>query len=39
MSISGVAVDRIAKGKIIEHFDVHDSLGMLQQIGALPTTK
>ena len=36
--ISGVAVDRISKGKIIEHFGVHDSLGLMQQIGAVPTT-
>lgn len=38
VTITGVAVDRISNGKITEHFGVHDSLGMMQQIGAFPTT-
>jgi predicted ester cyclase len=37
VTITGVSVDRISNGKITEHFGVHDSLGMMQQIGALPT--
>lgn len=35
MLVTGVAVDRISGGKITEHFGVHDSLGMMQQIGAI----
>ncbi len=38
ITVTGVAIDRISGGKIIEHFGVQDSLGMMQQIGALPTT-
>lgn len=36
--ISGVAIDRLSEGKITEHRGIHDSLGMIQQIGVLPTT-
>ena len=39
VSISGIAFDILAKDKIIEHFGVHDSLGMLRRIGVLPATK
>ena len=38
MKISGIAIDRLSEGKIIEHFGIHDSLAMMQKTGALPTT-
>ena len=38
VTVTGVAVDRVSNGKITEHFGVHDTLSLMQQIGALPTT-
>ncbi|HXQ38674.1 MAG TPA: ester cyclase [Anaerolineales bacterium] len=35
--ISGIYIARIANGKIIEHWGEEDSLGLLQQLGAIPT--
>jgi steroid delta-isomerase-like uncharacterized protein len=36
VSISGINVDRIAHGKIAEHWSQADVLGLLQQLGAVP---
>jgi predicted ester cyclase len=36
VTVQGIAIDRIIDGKIVEHWDVFDQLGMLQQIGAIP---
>ena len=36
VDITGIRIDRIAEGKIAESWFQWDSLGMLQQIGALP---
>ena len=33
---SGMALQRIVKGKIVEEWDEFDSLGMMQQLGAIP---
>lgn len=37
VDINGVRIDRLAEGKITESWFHWDGLGMLQQIGALPT--
>lgn len=34
---TGIYIARIADGKIIEHWGEEDSLGLLQQLGAMPT--
>ena len=36
VDITGIRIDRLAEGKIAESWFHWDSLGMLQQIGALP---
>jgi len=36
VTVSGVNIDRIADGRIAESRGVFDSLGMLQQVGAVP---
>jgi predicted ester cyclase len=36
VDITGIRIDRMAEGKIAESWFEWDSLGMLQQIGALP---
>ena len=34
---SGIAIDRIVEGKVVEMWHVADTLSLLQQIGALPS--
>ena len=34
---SGISILRIANGKIAEQWDIFDNLGMLQQMGVIPT--
>ncbi|HEY7492586.1 MAG TPA: ester cyclase [Candidatus Tectomicrobia bacterium] len=36
VTIKGIAMHRIADGKLVEHWAVADKLGFLQQLGALP---
>jgi steroid delta-isomerase-like uncharacterized protein len=36
VSVSGVFINRVVNGKIVEGWGNFDALGMLQQIGALP---
>ncbi|MEZ4660133.1 MAG: ester cyclase [Caldilineaceae bacterium] len=38
MSITGISIDRIADGKIVEAWTNWDALGMLQQLGVMPTS-
>ena len=35
-TISGVLIDRIVEGKIVEEWEEYDTLGMMQQLGAMP---
>jgi predicted ester cyclase len=37
VEITGIAIHRIAEGKLVEHWANADQLGLLQQLGALPT--
>jgi predicted ester cyclase len=32
-----IDIDRIVDGKIVEHWDVSDNLGMMQQLGMIPS--
>ncbi len=36
VTVSGIALDRIASGKIVERRIESDQLGLLQQLGAIP---
>lgn len=35
--VTGISIFRIAEGKIVEHWGEEDSLGWMQQIGAIPS--
>ena len=35
--VPGISIFRIADGKIVEHWGVFDQLGVLQQLGMIPT--
>jgi predicted ester cyclase len=37
VTTSGISILRVADGKIAEQWDNFDNLGMLQQIGVVPT--
>ena len=37
ISVTGIAIDRIEGGKIVEHWEQFDTLGMMQQLGAIPS--
>ena len=36
MTITGITIDRLASGKIVETWTNFDNLGMLQQLGVIP---
>lgn len=35
--VAGISIDRISGGRIAETWTIYDTLGMMQQIGAIPT--
>ncbi len=37
VTVAGTSIDRIVNGKIEETWDNYDALGMMQQIGAIPS--
>ncbi len=37
VTVTGIDISHISEGKIVETWDNYDALGMLQQIGALPS--
>jgi predicted ester cyclase len=37
ISVSGINIERFKDGKIVEHWSQFDALGLLRQIGALPS--
>jgi steroid delta-isomerase-like uncharacterized protein len=36
VTVTGIAIDRLENGKIVEAWGNWDTLGMMQQIGAVP---
>ena len=36
-TVTGVGIDRIVDGKIVESWGIFDQFGMLQQLGAIPS--
>ena len=37
ITVWGLAIDRIVDGKIVEGWERYDTLGLMQQLGAIPT--
>ncbi len=37
VSVTGIAISRVASGKFVEHWQSSDNLGLLQQLGVVPT--
>jgi steroid delta-isomerase-like uncharacterized protein len=37
VTVAGMTIDRIADGQIAETWDNYDALGMMQQVGAIPS--
>ena len=37
VSMTAIAIHRIVNGKIVEHWGEADNLGMMQQLGVVPT--
>jgi predicted ester cyclase len=37
VSIGGIAIDRFEDGQSVEHWEVFDQMGMMQQLGVIPT--
>jgi len=37
VKVTGITIDRLESGKIVEEWGTFDQLGMLQQIGAVPS--
>jgi steroid delta-isomerase-like uncharacterized protein len=37
VSLTGISIDRIAGGKIVESWEVTDDAGLLRQLGVLPS--
>jgi predicted ester cyclase len=37
VSLTGISIDRIASGKIVESWEVTDDAGLLRQLGVLPS--
>ena len=39
VSMTGISIDRLAGGKIVESWEVTDDAGLLRQLGALPAAE
>lgn len=37
MTVTGISITRIANGKIVEEWTNRDDLGMMQQLGLVPS--
>ena len=36
VSVGGIAIDRFEDGQSVEHWEVFDQMGMMQQLGVIP---
>jgi predicted ester cyclase len=36
VSIGGVAIDRFENGQSVEHWEIFDQMGLMQQLGVIP---
>jgi steroid delta-isomerase-like uncharacterized protein len=39
LTLGGICIDRVVDGKIVEEWEEWDTLGMMQQLGAVPVAK
>ena len=37
VSITGIAIDRFENDQSVEHWEIIDQLGLMQQLGVIPT--
>jgi predicted ester cyclase len=37
ISVSGIAIDRFENGQSVEHWEVFDQVGLMQQLGVIPS--
>jgi predicted ester cyclase len=37
VAISGTAIDRFENGQSVEHWEIIDQLGLMQQLGVIPS--
>ena len=37
VSVTDITIDRITGGQVVEHWEIFDQLGMMQQLGVVPT--
>ena len=37
VTVTGIGIGRLVDGKIVEHWEQFDAMGMVQQIGAIPS--
>ena len=37
INVTGILIHRIQNGKVVEHWEEFDVMGMMQQLGAIPT--
>jgi predicted ester cyclase len=37
MEITGVSIERISEGKVAESWDHYDAMGMMHQLGFIPS--
>ena len=37
MEITGISIERISEGKVVESWDNYDAMGVMQQLGRIPS--
>jgi steroid delta-isomerase-like uncharacterized protein len=37
ISVSGIAIDRFESGQSVEHWEIFDQVGLMQQLGVIPS--
>ena len=37
VTVTGLSIWRVVDGKIVEHWEQFDAMGMMQQLGAIPS--
>jgi len=39
VSVAGITISRFKDGKVSEEWEVYDMMGMMQQLGAIPSSE
>lgn len=37
VAVTGIGIERVVDGKIVEHWGRFDAIGIMQQLGAIPS--